>query len=174
MPLGGDCTGYTLLTFSIALQPEDQNNWVVGRTYEEALKRAIARHADVQPDKIRLEQDPDVLDTWFSAGLFPFSVFGWPEKTADLKAFYPTSLLETGHDILFFWVARMVMMGLNLTGQLPFSKVHSNNLFEQNGRVHAVQPECSLSRSFFSLGVSTRNGPRCPRQEDVQVSWKRC
>jgi len=104
-------------------EPEDQNNWVVGRTYEEALKRAIARHADVQPDKIRLEQDPDVLDTWFSAGLFPFSVFGWPEKTADLKAFYPTSLLETGHDILFFWVARMVMMGLNLTGQLPFSKV---------------------------------------------------
>jgi valyl-tRNA synthetase len=64
-----------------------------------------------------------VLDTWFSSGLFPFSVMGWPENTKDYKAFYPTSLLETGHDILFFWVARMVMMGLQLTGSLPFKQV---------------------------------------------------
>ena len=68
-----------------------------------------------------LEQDEDVLDTWFSSGLFPFSVFGWPEQTEDFKAFYPTSLLETGADILFFWVARMVMMGLELTDTLPFT-----------------------------------------------------
>ena len=61
-------------------------------------------------------QDEDVLDTWFSSGLFPFSVFGWPRETPDLARFYPTSLLETGHDILFFWVARMVMMGMKLTG----------------------------------------------------------
>jgi valyl-tRNA synthetase len=106
-----------------APDPEDQSNWVVGRTPEEALEKARAKHAEVAPEKIRVEQDPDVLDTWFSSGLFPFSVFGWPNETADLKAFYPTSLLETGHDILFFWVARMVMMGINLTGQLPFSKV---------------------------------------------------
>jgi valyl-tRNA synthetase len=105
------------------MQPEDQNNWVVGRSYDDAFAKAKAKHADVAPEKIKLEQDPDVLDTWFSAGLFPFSVMGWPNETADLKAFYPTSLLETGHDILFFWVARMVMMGLNLTGQLPFSQV---------------------------------------------------
>jgi len=57
-----------------------------------------------------------VLDTWFSSGLFPFSVFGWPRDTTDLARFYPTSLLETGHDILFFWVARMVMLGMKLTG----------------------------------------------------------
>ena len=63
-------------------------------------------------------QDVDVLDTWFSSGLFPFSVFGWPEQTSDLENFYPTTLLETGHDILFFWVARMVMTGLALTGPL--------------------------------------------------------
>lgn len=63
------------------------------------------------------------MDTWFSSGLFPFSVFGWPDNTEDLKAFYPTSLLETGLDILFFWVARMVMMGLELTDQLPFHTV---------------------------------------------------
>jgi valyl-tRNA synthetase len=70
-----------------------------------------------------LERDEDVLDTWFSSGLFPFSVMGWPETTDDFKAFYPTSLLETGCDILFFWVARMVMMGLELTDTLPFHTV---------------------------------------------------
>ena len=73
---------------------------------------------------MELEQDEDVLDTWFSSGLFPFSVFGWPNNTDDLKAFYPTSLLETGLDILFFWVARMVMMGLHLTDTLPFKTVY--------------------------------------------------
>lgn len=70
-----------------------------------------------------LLQDDDVLDTWFSSGIFPFSVFQWPEQTADLTKFYPTALLETGHDILFFWVARMVMMGMKLTGQVPFKQV---------------------------------------------------
>lgn len=74
-------------------------------------------------DAISLVRDEDVLDTWFSSGLFPFSVMGWPEQTDDLKAFYPTSLLETGLDILFFWVARMVMMGLELTDTLPFHTV---------------------------------------------------
>ncbi len=68
------------------------------------------------PGPWALPQDEDVLDTWFSSGLFPFSVFGWPRDTADLARFYPTSLLETGHDILFFWVARMVMLGMKLTG----------------------------------------------------------
>jgi len=106
-----------------APNPDLQENWVVGRDYEEALAKAKAKHPGVPAEKIKLEQDPDVLDTWFSSGLFPFSVFGWPDQTEDLKAFYPTSLLETGHDILFFWVARMVMMGMTLTGQLPFKQV---------------------------------------------------
>ena len=75
------------------------------------------------PEDIILDRDEDVLDTWFSSGLFPFSVMGWPDNTDDLKAFYPTSLLETGMDILFFWVARMVMMGLELTDELPFHTV---------------------------------------------------
>ena len=75
-------------------------------------------------EDVVLERDEDVLDTWFSSGLFPFSVFGWPDKTDDLEAFYPTSLLETGSDILFFWVARMVMMGLQLTDKLPFHTVY--------------------------------------------------
>ena len=62
-------------------------------------------------------QDEDVLDTWFSSGLWPFSTMGWPNQTPDLAQFYPGALLETGHDILFFWVARMVMLGIKLTGQ---------------------------------------------------------
>jgi valyl-tRNA synthetase len=116
--------------------PANNDRWVVARSEAEARKVAGVRFnmsgmsgvegsdvastaADVST--LVLEQDEDVLDTWFSSGLFPFSVFGWPEQTEDFKAFYPTSLLETGADILFFWVARMVMMGLELTDTLPFT-----------------------------------------------------
>jgi valyl-tRNA synthetase len=70
-----------------------------------------------------LSQDPDVLDTWFSSALWPFSTLGWPEKTPDLKTFYPGTLMETGFDILFFWVARMMMMGLHFMGEVPFETV---------------------------------------------------
>ncbi len=104
-------------------EPSNNRRWVVARTEEEALKKASAM-LGVATTEITLEQDEDVLDTWFSSGLFPFSVFGWPNKTDDFKAFYPTSLLETGLDILFFWVARMVMMGLHLTDTLPFTTVY--------------------------------------------------
>jgi valyl-tRNA synthetase len=75
-----------------------------------------------------IEQDPDVLDTWFSSGLWPHSTLGWPDKTEDLKYFYPTTVLETGYDILFFWVARMIMMGLEDTGDIPFSYVYLHGL----------------------------------------------
>jgi valyl-tRNA synthetase len=72
----------------------------------------------------RLKQDPDVLDTWFSSGLWPFSTFGWPAQTRALQTFYPNSLLETGFDILFFWVARMAMLGLHFMGDVPFRTVY--------------------------------------------------
>jgi len=75
-----------------------------------------------------LTQDEDVLDTWFSSGLWPFSTLGWPEETPDYKYFYPTSYMETGYDILFFWVARMIMMGLEFTGQVPFHTVYLHGL----------------------------------------------
>ncbi|MDY6847363.1 MAG: valine--tRNA ligase, partial [Chloroflexota bacterium] len=71
-----------------------------------------------------LRQDPDVLDTWFSSALWPFSTLGWPEQTPDLAYFYPTSVMETGYDILFFWVARMIMTGLEFTGEVPFHTVY--------------------------------------------------
>jgi valyl-tRNA synthetase len=76
----------------------------------------------------RLTQDPDVLDTWFSSALWPFSTLGWPDDTADLRTFYPTDVLVTAFDILFFWVARMVMTGLHFTGQVPFKAVHLTGL----------------------------------------------
>ena len=69
-------------------------------------------------------QDPDVLDTWFSSGLWPFSTLGWPAQTEELKTFYPNSVMETGHDIIFFWVARMMMMGLHFMGEVPFRTVY--------------------------------------------------
>jgi valyl-tRNA synthetase len=75
-----------------------------------------------------LRQDADVLDTWFSSGLWPFSTLGWPAETADFKTYYPTSLLITGYDILFFWVARMIMLGLHFTGEVPFRAVYLHSL----------------------------------------------
>ena len=82
-----------------------------------------------------IEQDPDVLDTWFSSGLWPFSTLGWPDETSDLEYFYPTTMLETAYDILFFWVARMIMFGLEFTGKIPFSQVYLHGIIrDEHGR----------------------------------------
>ena len=80
----------------------------------------------------KLQQDHDVLDTWFSSSLWPFSTLGWPESTAELQDFYPTSILVTGFDIIFFWVARMVMMGIRLTDEIPFREVYVHGLVRDN------------------------------------------
>jgi valyl-tRNA synthetase len=79
-------------------------------------------------DSAQWTQDPDTLDTWFSSGLWPFSTLGWPEKTADLETYFPNSVLETGYDILFFWVARMILMSEVLMGEVPFRRVYLHGL----------------------------------------------
>ena len=90
---------------------------------------------DPEPTGEGVTQDPDVLDTWFSSGLWPFSTLGWPDDTPDLRYFYPTSVMETGYDILFFWVARMMMMGCYLTGKEPFHTVYLHGLVrDKDGR----------------------------------------
>ena len=101
---------------------DDQGNVYVGRSEAEVR----ARHN--LDENYPLQQDEDVLDTWFSSALWPFSTLGWPEQTDRLKNFYPTSVLVTGFDIIFFWVARMIMMGIKFMDEVPFKEVYVHGL----------------------------------------------
>ncbi|KAH0536755.1 hypothetical protein FGG08_006393 [Glutinoglossum americanum] len=130
--------GHQAPAYFVQLEGEEPGNrgedkfWVTGRTPEAAEEKAKVNFPN---KKFTLHQDPDVLDTWFSSGLWPFSTLGWPKETPDMARLYPTSLLETGWDILFFWVARMVMLGIKLTGQVPFKEVYCHPLIrDSDGR----------------------------------------
>ncbi len=106
---------------------DDEGNIFVANSLAEAQQQAGAG--------VALRQDDDVLDTWFSSALWPFSTLGWPEKTPDLARFYPTDVLVTGFDIIFFWVARMIMFGLKFTGEVPFKDIYITGLIlDGNGQ----------------------------------------
>mmetsp|Transcript_9283 Transcript_9283/g.16425 ORF Transcript_9283/g.16425 Transcript_9283/m.16425 type:complete len:1095 (-) Transcript_9283:68-3352(-) len=154
---------------------KSNDRWVVARSEEDAYAKA-EKLLGCSRDEIVLERDEDVLDTWFSSGLFPFSVMGWPEKTGDLEAFYPTSLLETGCDILFFWVARMVMMGLHLTDKLPFHTVYLHAMVrDKEGRKmskslgNVIDPLEVISGCTLDTLLSKLEGGNLPPKEVVRA-----
>ena len=90
-------------------------------------------------------RDEDVLDTWFSSALWPFSTLGWPEQTPELARYYPTSALVTGFDIIFFWVARMMMMGLHFMGEVPFRNVYIHALVRDGEAPRCRSPKATSS-----------------------------
>lgn len=125
---------------------------------------------EVEKNPEAWQQDEDVLDTWFSSGLWPFSTLGWPEKTPELEKFYPNSVLVTGHDILFFWIARMILMGEYATNELPFPQVFLHGLIygKSYWRNQAGQGIAYLSekeRREYELGK--------PLPKDVQCKWEK-
>ena len=132
----------------------------------------------------RLEQDNDVLDTWFSSALWPFSTLGWPERTKDLEAFYPTSVMITGFDILFFWVARMMMMGVEFMGEVPFRTVYIHSLVRDaerqkmsKTRGNVIDPlevteKYGTDAVRFTLAIMAAPGTDIALSEDRMASYR--
>ncbi|CBZ28993.1 putative valyl-tRNA synthetase [Leishmania mexicana MHOM/GT/2001/U1103] len=137
--------------------PKDEDPWVVARNLEEAHAKAKKKFGltDEQVAEASFEQDPDVLDTWFSSGLWPFSTLGWPTDSDDMKRFFPNSLMETGHDILFFWVARMVMLSLHFTNKLPYKEVFLHAMVrDKNGEKMSKSKGNVVDPLYVIHGVS--------------------
>ncbi|MBA7492327.1 Valine--tRNA ligase [subsurface metagenome] len=122
---GHRCPAYLVEIEGETLDEAKGDNWVCAENEEEAQQIAEKKFPG---KKFTLRQDEDVLDTWFSSGLWPWAILGWPQDTQDMQNFYPTSILETGWDILTFWVSRMIMLGLKMTGKIPFSEVYCHSL----------------------------------------------
>lgn len=148
---GHQIPAYLVTLPEMQITSENEGFWVAAHTEEEARKKAAKSLGKAERELI-VKRDEDVLDTWFSSALFPFAMLGWPENTRDMKEFYPNSLLETGSDLLFFWVARMVMLGEQLTGQLPFKEVFLHSMVRD---AHGRKMSKSLGNVLDPLDVMT-------------------
>ncbi len=152
--------------------------WVCAQTEDEARAKAEKKF----PGKdFTLERDPDCLDTWFSSGLWPFSTLGWPKKTHDFEKLYPTSILETGWDILFFWVARMIFFGLKMTGKVPFTEVYCHSLIrDSEGRKmskslgNVIDPVDIMDGiTLKALNDKLAVGNLAPKEVERATKWQR-
>ncbi|ERS99820.1 valine-tRNA ligase [Sporothrix schenckii ATCC 58251] len=156
----------------------DNTRWFAAKTEAEARAKATKAF----PGKtIRLVRDEDVLDTWFSSGLWPFSTLGWPKATPDFEKLFPTSMLETGWDILFFWIARMVMLSLKLTGKVPFYEVYCHPLVrDSDGRKmskslgNVISPLDVISGiSLEALNESLLKGNLDPQEVQKAIKYQK-
>ncbi|KXS96898.1 hypothetical protein AC578_6221 [Pseudocercospora eumusae] len=155
----------------------DPQYWVCGETEEDARKKAEAKFPGKE---FELERDPDCLDTWFSSGLWPFSTLGWPNKTHDFEKLYPTSVLETGWDIIFFWVARMIMFGIKMTGKVPFTEVYNHALIrDSEGRKmskslgNVIDPiDIMDGVSLETLNEKLKAGNLAPKEIERATKWQ--
>ncbi|KAK4161186.1 mitochondrial valine--tRNA ligase [Cladorrhinum sp. PSN259] len=126
---GHQCPAYRVQFEGEVEVHDTEERWFTGRTEEEARAKAEKAFPD---KKFKLVRDEDVLDTWFSSGLWPFATLGWPNETPDMARLFPTSVLETGWDIIPFWVARMIFLSIKLTGKVPFSEVFCHSLIRDS------------------------------------------
>uniref|UniRef100_A0AAY4C0H6 Valine--tRNA ligase, mitochondrial n=1 Tax=Denticeps clupeoides TaxID=299321 RepID=A0AAY4C0H6_9TELE len=172
---GHQIPAYRVSVSLAAFCPLEEELWTWGRTEEEARQRAVTKFKTL-PSDITLSQDTDVLDTWFSSGLFPFAMLGWPRKTPDLAQFYPNTILETGSDLIFFWVARMVMLepklGITVLLHSLVRDKHGRKMSKSLGNV--IDPLDVISGvSLERLQEKVKEGNLDPRETTVAMEAQR-
>lgn len=149
---------------------DNTKHWIAARNQEELKQKIKLKFPNLNDlSLVKIKQETDVLDTWFSSALLPFSSLGWPdENNEDFKQFYPLNLMETGHDILFFWVARMIMIGYKMTGKLPFKEILLHGLIcDSDGRKMSKSLGNVISPDDVIYGISL-DGMKLKAEQ----SWK--